>query len=189
MNRTTSRELTHRISAIREGLKINDEKILKMMEETKKIDDMAVEDIIRKEGEIIAQENFIYDLENIYLSSQDLKTIREYKDEPSSEWPFLTTSEKSLINNTLKILKKTSLEYRLSRAELMILRKEVIDFVQTRLKTIKSGLTPRDIINIIVNDYTYIDSLKNLGLYKDDDGYLNKYFLDDNLIYKKNINK
>jgi hypothetical protein len=189
MNRTTSRELANRIQAIKEGLKINDEKILKMMEETKKIDDMAIEDILRKEGEIIAQDNFIYDLENVFLSSQDLKTIREFKDVPSEEWTFLKKSEKALINNTIKILKKTSLEYRLSRAELMILRKEVIDFVQTRLKTIKSELTPREIINIIVNDYTYIDSLKNLGLYKDEDGYLNKYFLGDDLVYKKNINK
>ena len=43
-----------------------------------------------------------------------------------------------IIYNTINILKRTELEYRLNRADLMIMRKEVIDLVTSRLKSIKS---------------------------------------------------
>jgi len=185
MNRSHSRELVHRIEAIKEGLEIQDSEIMAVIQDTIDMDQKSVEDIIRAEGSMIAHEDFIYSIENIFLSSQTLQTIREHNDEPSSEWAFLKDTERTLINNTIKLLKKTSLEYQLSRAELMILRKEVIDFVQSRLRKINSNLVPGEIINLIIQNYSYIDSLKNLGFYKNQEGYLEKYFLDENLVYKK----
>jgi len=187
MTRTTSRELAHRINAIKDGLeleKLNEgNNLLELLLETRKMDESGIEMILKNEGEMIAQEEFIYSIENEFLKAQTLQKIREYKDEPSEDWDFLNKDEKSIIYNTIKLLKKTELEYRLNRADLMVMRKEVIDLVQTRLKSIKSNKKPQDIINAIINNYTYLDTLKNLGVTKEDD-IINKYFLDDDLVYR-----
>ena len=187
MTRTTSRELAHRINAIKDGLeleKLNEgNNLLELLLETRKMDESGIEMILKNEGEMIAQEEFIYSIENEFLKAQTLQKIREYKDEPSEDWDFLNKDEKSIIYNTIKLLKKTELEYRLNRADLMVMRKEVIDLVQTRLKSIKSNKKPQDIINTIINNYTYLDTLKNLGVTKEDD-IINKYFLDDDLVYR-----
>lgn len=187
MTRTTSRELAHRISSIQKGLeldKINDRDLLALLIETRKMDDTAMEIILKKEGEMIAQENFIYSIENQFLQSQTLQTIREYKETSSDDWGFLNKDEQDIIYNTIKILKKTTLEYTLERADLMIMRKEAIDFIQTRLKTLNSTLNANEIIDIIINNYTYLDTLKNLGYNKNSDDILSKYYLDENLVYR-----
>ena len=187
MTRTTSRELAHRINAIKDGLeleKLNEgNNLLELLLETRKMDESSIEMILKNEGEMIAQEEFIYSIENEFLKAQTLQKIREYKDKPSEDWDFLNKDEKNIIYNTIKLLKKTELEYRLNRADLMVMRKEVIDLVQTRLKSIKSNKKPQDIINAIINNYTYLDTLKNLGVTKEDD-IINKYFLDDDLVYR-----
>jgi len=187
MTRTTSRELAYRINAIKDGLeleKLNEgNNLLELLLETRKMDESGIEMILKNEGEMIAQEEFIYSIENEFLKAQTLQKIREYKDKPSEDWDFLNKDEKNIIYNTIKLLKKTELEYRLNRADLMVMRKEVIDLVQTRLKSIKSNKKPQDIINAIINNYTYLDTLKNLGVTKEDD-IINKYFLDDDLVYR-----
>jgi len=68
----------------------------------------------------------------------------------------------------------------------MILRKEVIDFVTNRLKSVKSDKKPKEIINTIINNYTYLDTLNELGYDKKDDIF-KKYYLDDNLVYRLKI--
>jgi len=188
MNRTTSRELSHRINSIQQGLELqsmSDKSLLSLLLETKRMDESTIEDLIKNEGEMIAQEEFIYTVENLFLESQTLQKIREYKDFSSEDWNFLTPKEQNIINNTIKLLKKTTLEYTLTRAELMIMRKEIIDFVTNRLKQLNSTLNPTELINIIINNYTYLDTLNNLGYDKDEDGYLSKFYLDENLSYKK----
>lgn len=184
MTRTTSRELANRIQNIKDALDLKDDKISDLLIEARYNDEKNIEDILRKEGEMMAQEEFIYTLENEFLKTQTLQKIREYKEYSSDEWDFLSNQEKNIIQNTIKILKKTSLEYSLKRAELMILRKEVIDFVTTKLKNIDSSKKPTDIINIIIDNYTYLDTLKNLGYNKEKDGYLRKYYLDEDLMFK-----
>lgn len=188
MTRTTSRELAHRINSIKDGLKLEElnkgDNLLELLLETRKMDESGIEMILRNEGEMIAQEEFIYSLENEFLKTQTLQKIREYKDKPSEDWDFLNKDEQNIIYNTIKLLKKTELEYQLNRADLMIMRKEVIDLVTTRLKSIKSDKKPKDLINIIINNYTYLDTLKELGVTKNEDDLIIKYYLDDNLIYR-----
>lgn len=187
MTRTTSRELAHRLNSIKDGLKLeelnNGNNLLELLLETRKMDESGIEMILRNEGEMIAQEEFIYSIENEFLKAQTLEKIREYKEKSSEDWDFLNKDEKSIIYNTIKLLKRTELEYRLNRADLMIMRKEVIDLITTRLHSIQSDKKPTELINIIINNYTYLDTLKNLGVTKEEDLF-KKYYLDKNLIYR-----
>jgi hypothetical protein len=186
LTRTTTRELANRLNSIKDGLELEEQNqsLIDLLTQTRTLDDSAIEILLKKEGAMKAQEEFVYEIENQFLKSQTLQIIRENIEEPSEEWSFLTNQEKNTIYNTIKILKKTELEFRLERADLMIMRKEVIDFVTTRLKKISSDKKPQDIINIIINNYTYIDTLRNLGYERTNDGEFIKYYLDENLLYK-----
>jgi hypothetical protein len=65
---------------------------------------------------------------------------------------------------------------------LFILRKETINFITKKLKSIKSIFEPKEIIDIIINNYGYINNLKELNY--DEHNIFNRYYLDDDLIYR-----
>lgn len=196
MAKESIKELAHKIKTLKTGLELgSDENIFKTLVQTKKMDDLAIENIIRNEGAMQAQEDFIYQIENEFLKEQTIYQIRRFQKKPSTEWTFLSDIQKRILNTNKDILKRTMIKYRLSRAELMILRKAVIDFVTKRLKRLElksteTKYTPekaKELINIIINNYTYIDTLRNLGFYKDpeDEFSMYKYVLDDNFRYRE----
>jgi hypothetical protein len=185
--RKSIKELKYRYNAIKDGLNISDENTMKMLIETKHLDDEAIERIIKMEGEKIAIEKAIYDIENLFLSEQNIDIIYEYKDVHSDEWDFLNKDMKKILRINEKILKDVKLIYLIDKAELMIMRKAVLEFVENR-KNLKNISNIDEVLRYIINNYTYIDTLKDLGykIIEDKDNlYLEKYILDEETLKYK----
>ena len=188
VKRYSQSAVTERIKALQEGLDLKSLEakninLTKMLAETRELDNKAIEELIKKEGEMIAQQDFVYTIEDQILSKQSIRAIRKYKDVQSDEWKFITNEERVLIDNTARLIKKAHLEFELQKADLMIMRKEVIDFVTHRLNKIKSDKKPQDIINLIINNYSYLDTLRELGYNKNEEGEFIPYVLNNKLEY------
>ena len=186
-NRTSTDELKYRYEALREGLKITDEETLKMLQTTREHDDIGMEIILRNEGEKIALYNFIFDIEESFLSTLEIEEIYQYKELDTKEWDFLSKEQILVLSNTLKLYKSIQREYLLNRADLMVLRKEVDNFVRYHIKGNKKLY--KDMINHIINNYSYSDSLRKLGFTSvKEDGviFIEKMYLNEKTLrYKK----
>jgi len=166
MRNISAQELSYRYNAIKENLQISSDEIMDMLIETRRQDDMGIEEIIRGEGAKQSINNFLLFIEDSFLSDLDIKEIYKYKDIETSEWDFLSFEEQSLLKNTESFYKEIYKDYMLNRAYLMIMRKEVTNFVEVTLKKINSKPSSEkfnEIVNYIINNYTYADTMKALG--------------------------
>jgi hypothetical protein len=123
-------------------------------------------------------------IEDSYLAEQELSTIYEYKEKDPMEWVFLTEEQKSILRSTENFYKNVKKEYIINRADLMILRKEVTNFVTVVLKNLikEKNIDNTDrfdeIINYVINNYTYSDTMKSLGFLPSVDEETNEVFLE-----------
>jgi len=182
--RTSTKELQHRYKALKEGLEIDNNEIMQMLMETRQHDDYGIEVIIKSDGAKKAINNFILEIEKNILSSQNIGNIYKYKKTKPKDWPFITTEEESILRNTTNFYKEMKLKYMVNRAELMIMRKEVFEFV----RTVGTAENFKEMIKYIINNYTYYDTLKSLGFSPTEvegETSLVPYKLDpDTLLYK-----
>ena len=188
--RTSTQELKYRYQELKEGLQIDDKEILDMLQKTRKHDDMGLEIIIRSEGEKIAINNFIFDIEDDYLRERSIEEIYKYKEISTDDWDFLTKKQKTILRNTLNFFKSVQREYLLNRADLMILRKEVDNFVRYSLAKVNSTANYEDMVRHVINNYSYSDSMRGYGfsVTQSSDGsmvYLNPLELDEKTLKYK----
>ena len=196
MKRFSAQELKYRYERLREGLQIESDEIMDMLIETRKEDDKGIEAIIRGEGEKNIINNFMLDIEDSYLAAQDIGTIYKSLEKEPEEWDFITEDQKAILRNTENFYKRVQRDYLLYRAYLMIMRKEVINFVEVTVKKMnnkdeiqQSGLF-KEMTKYIINNYTYKDSMRELGfdVQRDEDtneDKLYRYKLDEEkLVYK-----
>ena len=190
VDRTSKQELKYRYECLREGLQIKDLDILEMLIETRRQDDMGIEEIIKSEGEKKAANNFLLEIEDGFLSKQDINNIYKFKDKEPDSWDFLTDEQKSILENTENFYKQIKRDYLLNRADLMILRKEVTNFVTVIMKNLLKDKKIdnmdnfNEIVSYIINNYTYQDTMKGLGfsVYLDEEIneiYLERYKIDE----------
>jgi len=196
MRSFSPQELKYRYERLRDGLQIESDEIMNMLIETRREDDKGIEAIIRGEGEKNIINNFMIDIEDSFLGSQDIDTIYKYLDRSPEEWDFITEEQKAILRNTENFYKRIKRNYMLYRAYLMILRKEVINFVEVTIKKlnnkdeIQQSELFKEMTRYIISNYTYKDTMKELGFevqryeeLKEDKLY--RYKLDEKkLIYK-----
>jgi len=196
MRSFSPQELKYRYERLRDGLQIESDEIMNMLTETRREDDKGIEAIIRGEGEKNIINNFMIDIEDSFLSSQNIDTIYKYLDKSPEEWDFITEEQKAILRNTENFYKRLKRNYMLYRAYLMILRKEVINFVEVTIKKldnkdeIQQSELFKEMTKYIISNYTYKDTMKELGFevqrdeeLKEDKLY--RYKLDKkNLVYK-----
>jgi len=196
MRSFSPQELKYRYERLRDGLQIESNEIMNMLTETRREDDKGIEAIIRGEGEKNIINNFMIDIEDSFLGSQDIDTIYKYLDRSPEEWDFITEEQKAILRNTENFYKRIKRNYMLYRAYLMILRKEVINFVEVTIKKlnnkdeIQQSELFKEMTRYIISNYTYKDTMKELGFevqryeeLKEDKLY--RYKLDEKkLIYK-----
>jgi len=196
MRSFSPQELKYRYERLRDGLQIESDEIMNMLIETRREDDKGIEAIIRGEGEKNIINNFMIDIEDSFLGSQDIDTIYKYLDKSPEEWDFITEEQKAILRNTENFYKRIKRNYMLYRAYLMILRKEVINFVEVTIKKldnkdeIQQSELFKEMTRYIISNYTYKDTMKELGFevqrneeLKEDKLY--RYKLDEKkLVYK-----
>jgi len=169
MAKLSQQELKYRYKELREGLGIDSDEIMDMLVNTRIQDDKGIEAIIRGEGEKAIINSFLLDIEDKYLGEQDIDNIYKNKDKSPSDWKFLSEERKSILRNTENFYKTVKKDYMLNRANLMILRKEVTNFVTVVLKNLVKSKnidnTSRfnEFVNYIIRNYTYSDTIKSLG--------------------------
>jgi hypothetical protein len=194
MRTISQQELKYRYEELRNGLGIDDEEIMNMLINTRMQDDMGIEIIIRGEGEKTAINNFLMNIEDKYLSEQDLDTIYKFKEKNSLNWDFLSDEQLAILRNTEKFYNNIKKDYIINRADLMILRKEVTNFVTVTLKRLIKDKnidnTDRfdEFINYIINNYTYSDTIKELGFNPSIDEDTNEIFLERFRLDEKTLN-
>jgi len=161
--RITTNDLKMRYEAIKDGLEIEDEKILEMLMDTIAYDEQGIAIVIKLESSIKTLKDYYESIKRKYLSKLDLKDIYKYKELDIEEWDFLSKDEEETLFNIKFFIRKQKREYMLARADLMILRKAVIDFIENYISKNNIKTVPFDIITKIINNYTYKDSMFNLG--------------------------
>jgi len=165
--RKNNLELKDNFSILADKLNLNEHEMSLLYENYIKQDEINIEYCLRSEGSINAISDFITDIENVYLSELDISEIYNFKDKNSSEWFFLDITKTNNIYNTILLLEEYYRNLDINKSQLMILRKEVNEFVMNRLKVLRDNTIPSDVVNHIIDNYTYEGTLFNLGFDKD----------------------
>jgi len=164
-------ENKEKIELLLEAIDTESEEIKELLENTLTIDLNATEEIIRLNSEMLLLEDIIFDIEDELLKQQDISTIRKYKEIPSEEWPFMNTNYKKILYNTKRKHKIAKLNFSVAKAELIIMRKAVDDFIKKLLKKSNPSKELMDLITPILENYSYEDTLNSLYVTKNFEKY------------------
>ena len=130
-------------------------------------DIMAISIILSDEGLIRRIKKELYKIKILFLkdySNGDYEVFKKYKKLPEGQWDFLTNNQKEIIGFLEKGYKSSLQSYFENRGDMMIIRKTINNFISNNIKNKESINDLNKVRNYLMNNYSYQDTLYNLGL-------------------------
>jgi len=184
--RVSKNELKERLYEIQEKLEVSPEE-LDILADVIDNDIYGLSIILISEGYIRKCKYHIEEIKNKFLkdfSNGDYDIFKKYYKKDMRTWTFLSEEQKRIIRSFDKLYKQSLKDYFINRGDLMIFRKTFNSFISSRVKNKEDIEDIKLVRNYLMNNYSYYDSLYNLGRNPEigDDGFikLNKLSLDSN---------
>lgn len=187
--KTSNSELKERLFQIEQLLEIK-EGDLEMLKSVIDNDILGISIILNNEGSIKRLTKEISQIKILMLKEYTkgnyelFKTYYENEISQTGHWDFLSESQKKLLKRLNKLYKNLVQKYFENRGDLMLYRKTINSFISSKLKNKESLSDLKEVRSYLINNYSYYDTLKNLGLNPEigKDGFvkLNKLKLNEN---------
>jgi len=164
--KVSNKELKERFHNIKEKCEVQ-EQDLNLMKDIIDSDIFGLSVVLYDEGMARKLKKILHDITIEFLkeySNGDYEIFSEYYKKSLDEWDFLNKDQLRIIKNINNMYKESLQKYFEDRGDLMIFRKTVNNFIASRLKNKESMDDLHETRNYLLNNYSYQDSLYNLGL-------------------------
>lgn len=157
------RELKFKLNYLEENLVLDHPQVRQMLEGVMSENKSAVGIMFKNEGKIQGFHQGIKMITDFFLSELPYDRLMYYRDIPITEWDFLTEDKKFMLNNLSELYEKYSIGYMEDKADLIILRKTMLYFIQNKLESVNKYVDVTDILYTLTDEYAYEDTLVNNG--------------------------
>lgn len=157
------REIKFKLNYLEENLVLDHPQVRQMLESVMSENKAYIGIMFKDEGRIAGFLQGMKFITDSFLKELPYEKILEYRDKDVVEWDFLSDDRKSILNNLNELYKVYATKYIDDKAELIILRKTMLYFIQNKLEKVNKYVDVTDILYTLTDEYAYEDTLVNSG--------------------------